>query len=211
MLENINPFPPLIFKEHFRFNSVHLSAATEILALADNQGKIFLEKGNAASSVSNQQLPPHRHPAFQDYFSWEQNIAEKIILEIYKLSSNVDYVVGNSWVNCHGNNGQTLEHCHGLSSLSCVAYLKLPENSGFTEFKDPHYGFRSLHERSDDDADLKEWSAVPVIEGDVLFFPGWIQHRSQPNESAQDRWIISSNYVNFSLLQNLKFGNLWSK
>lgn len=210
MLENINPFPPLIFKEHFQFNSIHLEAATEVLELADNLGKIFLEVGDATSSVSNQNLPPHLHPSFYDYFSWQQEVAQKIILEIYKLSNTVDYVIGNSWVNRHGNNGQTIEHCHGLSSLSCVAYLKLPENSGFTEFKDPHYGFRSLHERSDRDAELNEWCEIPVIEGDVLFFPGWMQHRSQPNHSNYPRWIISSNYVNFSLLQNLKFGNFWS-
>lgn len=206
----VNPYPPLVFKDSFEFKDSHLSAAKEILSYAKHQGINYLEQGNARSSVSNQQLPPHKHPAFQDYFEWQNQVAEKIILEMYKLSKSFEYVVGNSWVNLHQEHGVTLEHAHGLSALSCVAYISLPFKSGYTEFKDPHYDLRSLHERSDNDAGLREWCEVPAQPGDVLFFPGWLQHRSQPNFSLEDRWILSSNYVNFTSLEALQFKNLWS-
>jgi uncharacterized protein (TIGR02466 family) len=208
-MQIINPFPPLVFKHRYPdFNSNHVDACEEMLSAAPSQS--YLETGAAFSTLSNQTLNPHHHPAFQDFFNWQQSVAQDIILNQLKLTNVYEYVVGNSWANVHYNSGETLPHSHGLSALSCVAYITLPVNGGFTEFKDPHYDLRSLHERSDKDEDLNEWCKVDAIAGDVLFFPGWLQHRSQPNDSSVPRWIISSNYVSFQNLPSIKLGNLWS-
>jgi uncharacterized protein (TIGR02466 family) len=208
-MQIINPFPPLIFKHHYsNFSDQHIEACKEMLSTASRPS--HLETGMAFSTLSNQTMCPHRHPAFQDFFKWQQVAAEDIILNQLKLTNAFDYVVGNSWANVHHNTGKTKPHSHGLSALSCVAYIDLPVDGGFTEFKDPHYDLRSLHERSDSDTGLTEWCAIDVTVGDVLFFPGWLQHRSQPNNSSQKRWIISSNYVSFQNLNSIKFSNLWS-
>lgn len=208
MIELINPFSPLVFKEHFVFKEHHLIAAKEIMSLAANRGSNHLEVGQAKSSVSNQNLPPHLHPAFEDFFHWQNEVADNIIKQHLMLSKNFDYIVGNSWVNVHGFSGKTQPHSHGLSALSTVAYIKLPYNSGYTEFKDPLYDLKSIHERSDNDLELKQWNEVPVLEGDVLFFPGWLQHQSQENKTNDERWILSSNYINFRLLESMNLGNL---
>jgi uncharacterized protein (TIGR02466 family) len=208
-MQIVNPFPPLVFKHHYsNFSDQHIAACEQILSTATSQS--YLETGAAFSTLSNQTTCPHRHPVFQDFFKWQQSVVEDIILNQLKLTNAYDYVVGNSWANVHHNTGETKPHAHGLSALSCVAYLNLPENSGFTEFKDPHYDLRSLHERSDSDAGLTEWCAVNASAGDVLFFPGWLQHRSQVNSSSYPRWIVSSNYVSFQNLDSIKFGNLWT-
>jgi uncharacterized protein (TIGR02466 family) len=208
-LDIISPFPPLIFKDHYtEFSEIHLNAASEILTQSNNYGKSYLEIGDACSSVSNQIIAPHTHNAFQHFFNWQNTRVLEIIKKYYQLSQEFDYVIGNSWVNLHKKGGYTKEHCHGMSAISTVAYIKIPKNSGNTEFKDPHFNLRSLHERSDFDQGLKEWCEFPAIEGDVLFFPGWMQHRSQPNNSFNDRWIISTNYVNFNLLKPMTFRNL---
>lgn len=208
MIEILNPFPPLIFKEKFSFKEHHLAAAQEIMSLTANAGINSLESGQARSSVANQRHAPHCHPAFDDFFQWQNTIADKIIKTHLSLSQTFDYVVGNSWVNVHKLGGKTESHCHGLSALSSVAYIKLPANSGFTEFKDPLFDLRSLHERSDGDQGLKQWCEIPVEEGDVLFFPGWLQHRSQENSTDTERWILSSNYVNFRFLESLSLGSV---
>jgi uncharacterized protein (TIGR02466 family) len=209
MIESINPFSPLIFKAHYSgFSELHLQAAAEILSMST--GETMLETGAARSSVSNQALPPHHHQMFADFFNWQDTIAQKIIKDHLMLSQQYDYVVGNSWVNLHGNTGKTVAHCHGLAALSTVAYIRLPDNSGLTEFKDPWFDLKSLHERSDSDVGLKEWASVNAIEGDVLFFPGWLQHRSQPSNSSNNRWILSSNYINFRMLDSLNLGNVLS-
>ena len=203
-----NPFPPLIFRDKFKFNQQHVTVAKEILSSVRGRNS-YLESGNAESSVANQSNPPHRHHAFSDFFNWLDEKANSIILHHYKLSQFYNYKIGNSWVNVHRNGGQTLNHNHGISVLSCVAYITLPINSGFTEFKDPHYDLRSLHERSDGDFGLKEWCSVEASEGDVLFFPGWLQHRSQPNNSNAERWILSANYINSSFAKTLTIKDLF--
>ena len=208
-LNAISPFPPLIFKDHYPgFSDIHIAAALEILAQSPNNGKNYLESGNAYTSVGNQYVSPHVHPAFQDFFNWQHSRALEIIKNHYRLTQDVEYVVGNSWTNLHKQGGQTKEHCHGMSAISTVAYIKLPKNSGNTEFKDPHFNLRSLHERSDFDQGLSEWCEIPAEEGDVLFFPGWMQHRSQPNLALEDRWILSTNYVNFNLIPPFTLGNI---
>ena len=45
---------------------------------------------------------------------------------------------------------------------------------------------------------LNEWSAtnwsVPVMSGDIVIFPGWVQHSTTPNESDEPRLMIGANY-----------------
>lgn len=207
-MQVVNPFPPLVFKHHYsEFNTEHIEACKEMLSTTTSQS--YLESGTAFTTLSNQTLSPHTHPIFQKFYQWQQTVAEDIILNQLKLTNTFDYVVGNSWANVHYNSGETNSHSHGLSALSCVAYLTLPVDSGFTEFKDPHYDLRSLHERSDEDSGLREWCSVDAIAGDVLFFPGWLQHKSQPNRTTHPRWIVSSNYVSFQNLNSMKFNALW--
>lgn len=205
-LEEINPHEALIFKSNFNFDSKHLSAAKQILQ--ESISNSHLEKGDAYSSVGNQRNPPHNHCDFNDYFQWQNRLAEDIIINKYKLAKDLEYSIGNSWVNVHKNSGETLAHSHGISVLSCVGYISADENTGFIEFKDPYYDFRCLHERSDLDKGLKEWSPVRIKTGDVLFFPGWMQHRSQINFSDNDRWVVSSNYINFVLKRPLTLANI---
>ncbi len=206
MLIEINPHPPLIFKESFTFFESHLEAAK--LIIDNSHGNSHIETGSARSSVGNQQSAPHLHPSFKDFFEWQDSVAKVIILEKFKLAKDLDYSVGNSWVNQHGKGGQTLAHSHGTSVLSCVGYISAEEGTGYIEFKDPYYDFRFLHERNDQDLELSEWSVVKIKTGDVLFFPGWMQHRSQINSIDKERWIVSSNYTNFVLKRHLTLGNI---
>lgn len=197
MLQAINPFPPLVFKAHYDgFTQEHVEAAREILSNAPAGGTLSLEEGQARSSVYNQQRPPHGHPVFKPFYDWLHQIAQYVMFEEFKLMSSMPYWISNSWVNCHQKGGTTLEHAHGMCALSIAAYLQMPENGGFIEFKDPHFDLRSVHTHNNEEKSLFEWREVPAITGDVLFFPGWLQHRTQPNSSNTERWVCTTNYVN---------------
>ena len=37
------------------------------------------------------------------------------------------------------------------------------------------------------------WKEVPVKTGDVLFFPGWINHRTQENTTNEERIVMTYN------------------
>jgi len=36
--------------------------------------------------------------------------------------------------------------------------------------------------------------AIPITSGDVVIFPGWVQHGASENESEKERWMIGANY-----------------
>jgi uncharacterized protein (TIGR02466 family) len=201
-LSPVSPFPPVIFRDHFEFTDTHLAAACEILQTATDS-ITNLEIGDAQSSVANQNNAPHRHNDFLDFFSWLEEKSNLIIRE-WQLDTSNQFYVGNSWINRHGNTGETIPHNHGFSTLSCVAYISLPYGSGFTQFQDPHYNFKNLHEASN----LQEYYSVPVQQGDILFFPGWLMHRSEKNASNNDRVILSANFVNFTLTKFFTFGSI---
>ena len=198
----INPFPPIVFHDHFKFSDEHRAAAYEMLHAA-TESITDLEEGDAQSTVGDQNNTPHRHPAFLDFFGWIEEKSNHIIKQ-WNLDTTNQFYIGNSWINRHGHTGETIPHNHGFSSLSCVAYISLPDQSGFTQFQDPHYALKNLHETSS----LQEYYSVPVKQGDVLFFPGWMMHKSEKNHSIEDRVILSANFVNFTLTKFFTFGNI---
>lgn len=201
-LSPVSPFPPVIFRDHFEFTDTHLAAAYEMLQAATDSNT-NLEVGDAQSTVANQNNAPHRHAAFLDFFGWLEENSNHIIKQ-WNLDTSNQFYIGNSWINRHGHNGETIAHNHGFSSLSCVAYISLPDQSGFTQFQDPHYALKNLHETSS----LQEYCSVPVKQGDVLFFPGWMTHKSEKNHGVEDRVILSANIVNFTLTKFFTFGNM---
>ena len=198
----VSPFPPVIFQDHFEFTDKHLAAAYEMLQVATDSNT-NLEVGDAQSTVANQNNAPHRHPTFIDFFRWMEEKSNHIITQWNSDTSNQFYI-GNSWINRHGHTGETIAHNHGFSSLSCVAYISLPDQSGFTQFQDPHYALKNLHETSS----LQEYYSIPVKQGDVLFFPGWMMHRSEKSNSVEDRIILSANFVNFTHTKFFTFGSI---
>lgn len=207
-VEAINPYPPLIYGGHYDFTQAQLEAADEILQASKNITS-HLELGNAVSSVAAQSVAPHRHEIFRDFFIWALHTGQQV-LGLLNVSQPELFYIGNSWINRHGYGGMTLPHNHGYSGLSMVAYLNLPTNSGFTEFKDPHYDLKSLTEHSNELHTLKEFYPIRVRQNDVLFFPGWLTHRSGINSSHSDRIILSANFINFTHKTPLTLGDVYS-
>ncbi len=201
-LKPVNPFPPIIFQDYFEFSEIHRAAAYEILAAATDS-VTNLEIGDSQSTVANQNVAPHRHSAFYDFFLWLEEQSNNIA-EQWKLDTNNKFYIGNSWINRHRLTGETVPHNHGFSLISCVAYISLPSESGFTQFKDPHYDFKNLHETRS----LEEYHSIPVKQGDILFFPGWLMHKSEKSNSIQDRIILSANFVNFTHTRYFTLGSI---
>lgn len=205
-IQEVNPYPPIIFKDSFSFNDDHANAAEKILALSKNNTQ--LEQGNAKSSVAYQEIAPHRDKNFKDFFDWAE-AQGKIILNQWGLKNINDFYIGNSWINYHGNGGLTLPHNHGFSGLSLVAYILLPQGSGMTEFKDPHFELKNLHEYNNETQTVREFYSLEAKQDDVIFFPGWLTHRSQPNKSNRSRIVLSANFINFTLVPNFTIKNFY--
>jgi hypothetical protein len=69
-------------------------------------------------------------------------------------------------------------HCFHVhdKTWSMVYYLELDSKSPGTQFKPTENG---------------EYINIPVVEGDLIVFPGWIEHRSPPNISTKRKTIIA--------------------
>ena len=192
-LTEVNLFDPLIFKSHFYqwdWNKIEPLCEEWI---GEKPRQIYLEQGNAASSVANaNEIKPHQHPDFQQFYKWVKPIADNIMFKKWKLSKDFDYKIVNSWVNVHGEGGMTEIHDHGPTTLVITAYLNLPENGGFIQFKDP-LEYHHAHLIKEFDTELGSWRTLPAKTGDVVMFPGWLRHRTQPNKSKEKRWVLTTN------------------
>jgi len=98
--------------------------------------------------------------------------------------------VTESWINIHYKGGQTLEHSHNFITFVVTAYLQVPDNCGYIEFKDPLEYHKSIYPIFPEESLYKE---LPVTTNDVLIFPGWLKHRVQPNLSNDERIIFTFN------------------
>ena len=86
-------------------------------------------------------------------------------------------------------------HTPPLNYLSGVLYLKVPENSGNIVFIEPRPQAEVFDPPKKSDllpnlAHTVQWEAK---EKNLIFFPSWLQHEVQQNNSNQDRVIMSFN------------------
>jgi uncharacterized protein (TIGR02466 family) len=187
-LADITPFHPLIIKSNFKFNWNELESISNFL-INTTPTETELEQSGGLSSALNPKAP-HMLPEFSEFYKWLHPMINHIITKEWGYDSNLNYSVVQSWVNVHEKGGVTLEHSHGGAIMVVTAYLNLPTDAGFIEFKDPLEYQKSFHQR---EKLGWEWNEFKAVTGDVICFPGWIKHRTQPSNSNEQRWVLTSN------------------
>lgn len=194
-LIDVTPFEPLIIKAHYDgFDWKKLEPVCESL-IKDTPYKTQLETGDAYSSAPNVNNQPHIMPEFRDFYKWLTPIAKHIMYNEWDLFDRIEIEPSNSWVNFHGEGGTTELHHHGATVLTIAAYLQMPENGGYIQFRDPMEYHKGFHMRKFDE-EKWIWKTVPAITGDVILFPGWIRHRTEPNKNKNiKRWVLTTNYM----------------
>jgi uncharacterized protein (TIGR02466 family) len=193
-LIDATPFEPLVIKVHYDgFDFSKLEPICKNL-IETTKINASLEIGDAFSSAANRFKNPHFIKEFSDFYKFLDPIAQHVIKNEWSLNSHFKYTISNSWVNVHGNGGFTKSHIHGPTALTTAAYLQLPENGGFIEFLDPLESIKAYHMKEYDEEQFN-WKIVPAKTGDILIFPGWLRHRTQPNASDASRWVLTTNYV----------------
>ena len=98
-------------------------------------------------------------------------------------------------VNINKNGHKNSRHSHFTSNLfmSGVYYVKVPENSGRIRFYDPRgHIIRDAKDTVHFFGDHVYQYIVPQ-EGMLLFFPTWLEHDVEENESDEDRVSVSFN------------------
>lgn len=112
--------------------------------------------------------------------------------KVLDVSENLQPVINQCWANKHLDNGFTSNHSHSLMPMVGTFYLEAPENSGDIVFINPmEYGL--THIPYNGPIEDKIETAVHIKTGDLVFFPGWIRHKTQENLSGNPRIVISFN------------------
>lgn len=185
----VDPFPQLICKYHYEFD-VETLYPKILKTFEEYTGNVSaLEIGSSISTIDTRKSArPHQWPELQPFVNW----LEGVVNEQYEYHKYV-YVerrIGESWFNIHKRTGQTLEHHHNGIGLVATCYLQLPKDSGFIEFRDPLEYHKA---NSPIIPELELWKSVECKTNDILIFPGWLKHRTQPSTSDQDRIVLTIN------------------
>jgi uncharacterized protein (TIGR02466 family) len=198
LLQAIDPWSPLILKDHFDNLdwSIIKPKCDWLFSQIENNKNSYLEKDGGISSVSLQNsndTQPHTWAEFSKLQEWLNPRIDEAITRFQLMKQ--PYKVSNSWINKHPPGSWTDEHCHKGTQLTMAIYLQVPENSGRIVFKDPleyHWWGDPSDARYEKDGN---WYPVNVVEGDVVIFPGWLQHKTEVNNSNEDRYVLTINLM----------------
>ena len=140
--------------------------------------------GNCIQSSAADE-PPHEWEELTDFNNWFADAyMEPWKNWNYELTDNI---VPKSWFTYYPKEAYAGAHTHNMVSLICIFYVNAP--SGNLEIQNPlFYHWEGTPRRNG-----LEWLEIPVNTGDVIMIPGWVNHRTKPNESDDNRMIITIN------------------
>jgi hypothetical protein len=132
-----------------------------------------LEKGHAISTWN------WGENARLDLEPWFAPVREQIAETVQRLlgiTEPYEQWVNLSWMNRHWRTGQTAPHKHEGCDLVFSCYLDVPEGSGafLLKWQD-------------------KWWRVPVATGDILVFPGLLEHATEASASDEPRTVMTIN------------------
>lgn len=189
-IESIHPHNAYIYKLHFEFDWDVLKPICDQLINSEHAKSALITNGE--SSHFNK-VQPHRIEQFKPFYTWLSPLVKDIFTEKSAYSKEMmQYYINNSWVNVHHTGGKTNVHNHTNTFMVATAYLHLPENGGFFECKDPLEYNKGFYYSDNNDW---LWKEIPTISGDVLIFPSWLKHKTQINQSLEDRWVLTTNFT----------------
>jgi uncharacterized protein (TIGR02466 family) len=185
----VNAHSPYMFKLHYEFEFDKIKPlCREIMDSAPSE---FPLVSNGGSSHQNKKQA-HKLPELKEYFDWLKVMIREIAIQGMGYSNTYHkYTISNSWFNVHYNGGKTHTHNHSNTFMVAAAYLHMPENGGYYMAKDPLESLKSFYYHDTPDW---MWTEIPVVSGDIIVFPGWMQHKTQENKSNEERWVLTTNF-----------------
>lgn len=124
------------------------------------------------------------NPELTELDSFYEFILPKVkdyVINTLKSTVDSDIVVKDSWISRYNQEGYIKEHHHNSDTLaiSCF-YLQKEANETNTEFRNK--------------SDKNSWIEIPSESFDVLLFPFDMMHRSQKNNTGNERWLLTTNF-----------------
>lgn len=198
MIQVKDPFPSLVYTVNYSdLNSKEaIPVCQNFIDTAPMNSP--LEQGGR-SSASNRLQQPHMHPYFNNFYNWLWPHVMDIIVNKWGMEPNIQYGISNSWCNVHTNGNTTLEHTHGSAVMAIAHYISLPKGSGRIEVQDPLEPMRQFYMRKRHNG----WYPIDIAQGDVVMFPGWMNHRTEQSTTDEPRWVLTTNVVCYSVTPSM--------
>ncbi|WP_172380789.1 2OG-Fe(II) oxygenase family protein [Vibrio sp. Vb339] len=110
----------------------------------------------------------------------------------YKNISNLK--ITSMWGSVQLLGGYHGKHIHANSHVSGTYYIDIPDNSAPITFYDPKESHRMMDSLGDEsNPRFARTCTVFPKKGDIVLFPGWLQHKVEPHTNDVPRVTISFN------------------
>ena len=194
MMECLNPFP-IVFKDTYEFDfDKHKEKLDMIFSEIEPHNNTQLERGGGTSSVSRTYTdPPHEWPEFEDFKQWLMD-RTNMIADIWNFDARCGLDITESWCNVHPRGAFTSKHHHQNIAIATTSYLSVPADSGRFLIQNPYEHFKRS-EPIREEYHMAQYDFIPidVRTNDVLFFPGWLSHKTEKNAHDELRYVMSWN------------------
>lgn len=202
--EGLQLWTPYLYKFHYDFTPYFDQIYETFKVLSDHWATktdmTIVEDGDEAYStvrvgIHDYQLQPHEQPYMRDFHEFLGHRVKWVWDQFGYLGAESE--ISKSWFNRHGLGAKTLEHTHNGVELVVASYIKNEPGQGFIEFRDPLEYHKTGYPYN---AEHTIWQPVEAVSGDVLIFPGWLNHRTQENDVGGERICMTYN-INSRLLK----------
>lgn len=184
-MNKINVFDISVLKLQYNFEWDVIKPIAEKIVSIERQDTL---ETNADTSY----FYPNTHliKELQPYYNFIKEHYTDYIFNVLKYPNSRELEIQGSWFSNYHNNGFIQEHNHPESVAVAVIYIEKTKDMGNLLFKDPYYKYKMKYIRGNDDW---LWKEVDVKTNDVIIFDANMWHKSQPNLTNEDRWILTTN------------------
>jgi uncharacterized protein (TIGR02466 family) len=145
------------------------------------------EKGYSTFNDESKDLL--KNPDFNNFFKTIETVINEFLIQ---LGYNDVWQYENSWASIYPQGAFVDRHNHGTAHWSGVYYVEGPDNEARILFDDPKEYSLNHEPHGVKFRGRMQYSFQP-IPGQLLLWPGYLNHSSVPNNSGSDRTIISFN------------------
>lgn len=192
---------PYLYKTSFKFdfsdslrNKIDNFVEISRKITKENNLETLEKNGGVTTALLNDPYfrGPHTWDEFTPLNMFLQDSVNEVLYE-WGIDLHLQKQIEGSWVNVHPPGGYTDEHRHHSVLISCVFYLDVPEGSGDFLVRDPLEIYKLNLPVKNTYWDTELWKSVNVKTNDLLLFPGWLQHKTERNNSNNNRYVITWN------------------